>query len=83
MGKGSPIIGVRISPLFLAAIESAIKGKKNRRTKQPMTKSDFVLAAISEKLAHEQRSKKSAAKRRAKTDSPYAGPWDENGKLSS
>lgn len=63
MAAGSPRIIFRCPPLLLHAIDAEI-ARTNRNVKvEPFNRSTWVLAAISAKLAHAERSRK---KRRAK-----------------
>lgn len=66
MGKGSPIVKCRVSPLILAAMFKAIRGRRSRRTGEPLTMSEFIQHAISAELSHRGRSAKSSSNRKAK-----------------
>ena len=58
MSKGSPIVPVRVPPLFLHLLKQAvIKGNRKRRG-APYTLSSWILTACREKLDHLERSSK-------------------------
>jgi hypothetical protein len=57
MSKGSPRITIRLSPLFLAAVESAVKLFNEKNFEHPEDISKFIQKAIAEKLAHRARSR--------------------------
>lgn len=63
MAAGSPRIIFRCPPLLLAAIDAEI-ARTNRNVKvEPFNRSTWVLAAISQKLAHAARSRKTKRKK--------------------
>jgi metal-responsive CopG/Arc/MetJ family transcriptional regulator len=64
MGKGSPIVPVRFPPLLLAAMDDAIRELGKRKKKMQFSRSKFILFAVSEKLAHRERSRKSSGKKK-------------------
>lgn len=68
MSLGSPRIVVRIPPALLQLITDYLRLRNDHRPKDEWDLSDFVRAAIREKVAHIQRSKKS----RLKQDNPTA-----------
>lgn len=58
MAKGNQVIPVRINPEILALINEAIASRNERTSDIPFTLSQWIRAAIMEKLAHLQRSKR-------------------------
>lgn len=63
MSKGSPIVGVRLSPLILAAVNDAVANYRETRKSGPMTLSRWIQEAIASKLAHAARSKRASVKK--------------------
>lgn len=64
MSAGSPIVPIRIPPLFLAAIDRAIESANKTTKEQPYTRTSWILLCVATKLDHLARSKKSKAKKR-------------------
>lgn len=58
MSKGSKVIPFRLSDLYLAALDEAVRSA-NRRTKgEPYDRSSWIRKAVTEKLDHLRRSKR-------------------------
>ena len=64
MSKGSPIISVRIPEPILAKLDKAMDRINTRRKDMPYTRHAFILAAIMDKLAHIERSRRRAKRER-------------------
>jgi hypothetical protein len=62
MSKGSRIVGIRVEADLEAAIETAIASANYHSRIEPHTLSSWIKAAIREKLAHIQRSKRKGKK---------------------
>lgn len=58
MGKGSPVIPIRFPVDLLAVVDQEVSRSADYRTDGPWTRSSFVLAAVREKLAKMERSRK-------------------------
>jgi hypothetical protein len=57
--KGSPIVPIRFADAeLLAAVDAAVEASVNNRKDRPWTRTSFILAAVREKLAHMERSRK-------------------------
>ena len=56
MGKGSQVVPVRIPAELLGLVDAAVARSVDTRRDGPWTRSSFILAAISEKLAKMARS---------------------------
>jgi hypothetical protein len=65
MGKGSPIVQIRVPPLYLAALDDAIRHSNRLRRKDFHTRSSFLLSAMMAKISQQHRSKKCQEKRKA------------------
>jgi len=63
--RGNPTLQVRVSPLFISQIDARIAQRNEHTREEPWTRSDFVFAAILEKLDHMKRSNE--RKKRKKT----------------
>jgi hypothetical protein len=69
--KGSPIVPIRFADAdLLAAVDAAVESSVINRSGKPWTRTSFILAAVREKLAHLERSKRSRVPKPA--DSPKA-----------
>lgn len=63
MSRGSRIISFRIDDELLKAAED-LAAQRNERTREaPWTRTDFILKAIAEKVAHSRRSRQKRAKK--------------------
>lgn len=58
MSKGSPIIPTRIPTELLGEIDAAIERANRHRKGEALTRSSFLIAAVREKLAKMERSRK-------------------------
>ena len=63
-GKGNPKITVRATPAVIAEIQAECDATAKARKRGPTTVTEFVLAAIAEKLAHLNRSRKARREKR-------------------
>lgn len=70
MSKGNPIVPIRMSPGLIAQIDSLIASANKLRRGAPYDRSSWITAAIKEKIAHRERSKKVKKLPPAETLSP-------------
>jgi len=68
MSKGNPIVPVRFDSAMLFQMRDAIAQRNERTSNEPWTMSDFIKAAVWEKLCHMERSRK-GKRRKRKEDS--------------
>lgn len=64
MSKGSPVVTLRVPEEELARLDAAILACNSRRKGTPWSRTDFIMAAVREKLAKMARSR-SSRKRKA------------------
>lgn len=63
--KGSPMVALRIPQELLTEIEATMKKRNVVAFGEPWSRTDFILVAIKEKLAHMARSRRPGRRRRA------------------
>jgi hypothetical protein len=64
MSKGNAIIGVRVKPELLARVQQTIERRNQLTREAPWSMTDFVLAAVHDKLRHLDRARRQTARRR-------------------
>ncbi len=57
MSTGSPIVPIRIPAELLATLDAEVSRSATTRSAEPWTRSSFIIAALREKIAHQQRSR--------------------------
>lgn len=73
MSKGSPVVKCRVKPHLVAAIEADIIRLNRLPQHGAMTVTEWLLAAIAEKLDHPHRSRKAGKKRRVSKQCKHSG----------
>lgn len=69
--RGSPRVTVRITPLILASVNAEIERLNLNPLNEPWNMTAFINAAIVEKIAHSQRSRKKRRKQAAMPQKSY------------
>lgn len=64
MSKGSPLVAFRIKADLLFKLEAYLGEREQRCYRNPMNRSEFIIAAITEKLHHLARSRRRRASHR-------------------
>jgi hypothetical protein len=64
MSRGSRIIPLRVKPELLARMQQTIERRNAITREAPWSMTDFVLAAVKDKLLHLDRARRQTARRR-------------------
>lgn len=66
MASGSPIVPIRIPPVFLSLIDGAIKSANKQRKLQPYNRSTWILNCVLDRINKLERGRKRAKKTEGK-----------------